>query len=58
MTPAVESALIHQYAIRVKQNGGSRSRNVVVGGESVEGAKETALAEIGEGWAVLEIKML
>jgi len=58
VTPAVESALIHQYAIRVKQNGGSRSRNVVVGGESVEDAKETALAEIGEGWAVLEIKML
>jgi hypothetical protein len=58
VTPAVESALIHQYAIRVKQNGGSRSRNVVVGGESVEDAKETALAEIGAGWTVLKIKML
>jgi len=58
VTPAVESALIHQYAIRVKQNGGSRSCSVVVGGESVEDAKERALAEIGEGWAVLEIKML
>jgi hypothetical protein len=58
VTPAVESALILQYAIRVKQTGGSRSRNMVVGGESVEDAKETALAEIGEGWTVLKIEML
>ena len=54
----VESAPIHQYAIRVKQNGGPRSCNVVVGGESVEDAKEKALAEIGAGWTVLKIKML
>jgi hypothetical protein len=58
VTPAVEPALIHQYAIRVKQNGGPRSCNVVVGGESVEDAKEKALAEIGAGWTVLKIKML
>ena len=58
VTPAVESTLINQYAIRVKQNGGARSCSVVVGGESVEDAKERALAEIGAGWAVLEIKML
>jgi hypothetical protein len=31
---------------------------MVVGGESVEDAKETALAEIGEGWTVLKIEML
>jgi hypothetical protein len=31
---------------------------VVVGGESVEDAKEKALAEIGAGWTVLKIKML
>ena len=58
VTPAAESALVHQYAIRVKQNGGPRSCNVVVGGESVEDAKEKALAEIGAGWTVLKIKML
>jgi len=58
VTPAVESAPIHQYAIRVKQNGGPRSCNVVIGGDSVEDAKEKALAEIGAGWTVLQIKML
>jgi len=58
VVPAEESTLIHQYALRIKQNGGSRSCNVVVGGESVEDAKEKALAEIGADWTVLEIKML
>jgi hypothetical protein len=58
VTSAEESTLIHQYALRIKQNGGPRSCNVVVGGESVEDAKEKALAEIGAGWTVLKIKML
>lgn len=45
-----------QYAVRVKQRGGSRSCKLVVGGVSVEDAKERALAEIGDGWTVLEAK--
>jgi len=56
--PELELEPLHQYAIRVKQDGGSRSCNVVVGAESVEDAKERALAEIGEGWTILEVKML
>jgi len=56
--PAAEAEPNRQYAIRVKQRGGSRSCKLVVGGASIEDAKEKALAEIGEGWTVLEAKLL
>jgi PilZ domain len=56
--PAAETKPNQQYAIRVKQRGGSRSCKLVVGGASVEDAKEKALAEIGAGWTVLEAKLL
>jgi len=53
-----QPAPMQQYAIRVKKVGSSRSCNLVVGGETVGDAGEKALAEIGEGWTVIEAKPL
>src|SRR5262249_28407730 len=44
-----------QYRIRIKQSGGSRTCSVVASGAGAEDAKQAALAEVGEGWTVLEV---
>lgn len=47
-----------RYSIRVKQNGGPSSHRIVVAGESLEAAKEYALAELGSGWTILEARRI
>ena len=51
--PGVEK--LEQFAVRVSQVTGSRTCRMVVASETRAGAEETALAEVGEGWAVLEV---
>jgi hypothetical protein len=47
-------ALIREYRIRIKQNGGPRSCQIVASGVSLQAAVEAALREVGQGWIVLE----
>ena len=55
LAPAPTIDSLRQYAVRVTQTMGSRTCRIVVAAESEKGAAETALAEAGEGWAVLEV---
>lgn len=47
---------LHQYSVRVKQDGGPRSTRVVVAARDLRDAEARALAEVGEGWVALEVK--
>lgn len=49
-----EPSRIREYRIRIKQNGGPRSCQIVASGASLESAVKAALNEVGEGWIVLE----
>jgi hypothetical protein len=42
-----------RYRVRVSQTSGPRSRTITVACETLEEAKQRALAEVGEGWKVL-----
>lgn len=57
-SPVEESrkSATHSFAVHVKQNGGPRSRRLVVGGSSAKDAEQRALAEIGSGWTILDVK--
>lgn len=55
-TPKIKK--LEQFAVRVTQTTGSRTCRIVVAAESRKLAKETALAEVGEGWSILEVTAL
>ena len=48
--------VLHQYSVRVKQNGGPRSTRLVVAARDLRDAEDRALAEIGLGWMALEVR--
>ena len=52
--PAVCGAGERAFRVRVSQNGGRRSRTLRRAAASAEAAAALVLAEIGEGWRVLE----
>ncbi len=54
--PQTAPAPLQRHRVRLKQIGGSRSRLLVVDASSSEEAEQKALAELGEGWKVLEIE--
>jgi Tfp pilus assembly protein PilZ len=45
-----------EYRVRVKQDGGPRSRTLWVRSESEEEARGRALANVGAGWVILELE--
>jgi hypothetical protein len=45
-----------QFCARVKQVGGARTRRLKVRAHSTREAEERVLAEVGEGWEILEIE--
>jgi hypothetical protein len=49
---------IPRYQLRLKQEGGPRSRVLQIHSESEDEARQRALDQMGPGWAVLEIKRL
>jgi hypothetical protein len=44
------------WRLRVKQANGSRTRMVTLAAESAEDAATRSLAELGEGWEVMEVR--
>lgn len=46
-----------RYRVRVKQTQGPRSRVLDVTAGDEEGARSQALAELGEGWEVLQVEL-
>jgi len=54
-TPLPTRAL-RQFAVRVKQDGGPRTRRIVVGAVDSDDAANKARAEIQSGWVVLDEK--
>ena len=55
-TPAPARA--REYRIRIQQQGGNRSCQIVASGVSKEAAIEAALREVGQGWIVLEAVLI
>ena len=58
-SPAPESrseAPVIEFRVRVKQEGGSRTRTLMLESESEEEARNGAMEIVGEGWAILELK--
>lgn len=51
-------ANLEQFAVRVTQTTGSRTCRIVVAAENRRVAKQTALAEVGEDWVILEVTSL
>ncbi len=49
-----EPVRLREYRIRIKQNGGPRTCQIVASGVSLEAAVKAALDEVGPGWIVLE----
>jgi uncharacterized protein (TIGR02266 family) len=47
-----------EFRVRVKQEGGPRSRALVLRGESEEDARTEALKVVGGGWMILEVEPL
>ncbi len=43
------------FRVRVKQVAGPRSRSLLVNASGEDAARRQALAELGEGWSVLEV---
>ena len=56
-TPAAGAGPQQSYQVRVKQIKGPRSRVLDLVASSEEDARNQALAELGEGWQVLEVKL-
>jgi hypothetical protein len=53
--PAPPPALLH-FAIRIRQIGGPRTCRVIACGATKDEAVQAALAEVGEGWALLDVR--
>ncbi len=53
-----EPARTREYRIRIKQNGGSRTCQIVASGVSKEAAVKAALSEVGQGWIALEAVLI
>lgn len=53
-----EPARTREYRIRIKQNGGPRSCQIVASGVTREAAVKAALSEVGQGWIVLEAELI
>lgn len=53
-TPAAEV----RFRVRVQQQGGPRSRVLCLSGTDEQVARRRALAEVGDGWVVLELERL
>jgi hypothetical protein len=49
-----EPSRIREYRIRIKQNGGPRTCQIVASGVTKEAAVKAALSEVGHGWIVIE----
>jgi Tfp pilus assembly protein PilZ len=47
-----------EFRVRVKQEGGPRSRALVLRGESADDARTEALRIVGRGWMILEVEPL
>ena len=47
-----------EFRVRVKQEGGPRSRALVLRGESEDEARTEALKVVGQGWMILEVEPL
>jgi hypothetical protein len=45
-----------EFRVRVRQEGGPRSRTLTLNSESEEEARNRALSIAGRGWAILELK--
>ena len=58
LAPAPVIAELKQFAVRVTQTTRSRTCRIVVAAENRRVAKQTALAEVGEDWDVLEVTSL
>lgn len=52
-TPPGEGRALHRYRVRVSQTSGPRSRTITLESETLEEARQKALAEVGEGWKIL-----
>ena len=55
--PAADALPQQSYRVRVKQTEGPRSRILDVAASSEEDARSRALAELGEGWQVLQVEL-
>jgi Tfp pilus assembly protein PilZ len=56
-TPVAGAQPQQSYRVRVKQTEGPRSRILDVAASSEEDARSQALAELGEGWRVLQVEL-
>jgi hypothetical protein len=56
--PTPEPAREPNFQVRVKQTKGSRSRVLKIAADSEDEAEWKALAEVGDGWQVLDVKAL
>jgi Tfp pilus assembly protein PilZ len=45
-----------EFRVRIKQQGGPRSRTMVVKSRSEDEARRRALAAVGSGWVILELE--
>ena len=50
-----EPPRVREYRIRIQQKGAPRTCQIVASGVSQEAAVKAALAEVGQGWIVLEV---
>ena len=55
--PAAGAGPQQSYRVRVKQTEGPRSRILDMAASSEEDARDQALAELGEGWQVLQVEL-
>lgn len=51
-----DASLLSRFRVRVSQQGGPRSRALVVRGATEEEARQRALSSMGAGWSILEIE--
>jgi Tfp pilus assembly protein PilZ len=59
VAPALESpsdSAGMEFRVRIKQEGGPRSRTMVLHGESEAEARTQALRAVGAGWVILEVE--
>jgi hypothetical protein len=49
-------AAAQRFQVRLRLSGSQRSRTLVVASDSDEGARSRALAQLGPGWTVLELR--
>jgi hypothetical protein len=56
--PPAPEPVLKQFAIRIRQVGGSRTCRVIACGATQDDAVQAALAEVGDGWSLLDARPL